>query len=465
MSKKDYTSLAEEILEIVGGKENITAFVHCITRLRFEVKDRSRIKNDALKNIKGTMGAQWAGDQLQIIIGSDVESVYNTICKISGIEPEDEIDIDVDDEIKSETVTIKDRITTLFKPIVDCIIPLMGLFVATGLIKGVLSALTVFELISTTSGTYLILYALSDTLLYFFPIFIGFNCGKVFKTNAFITAAIGATLIYPTIITTQTAGTPIDFMGIPVTLISYVSSILPVIIASYFASKLEKFMSKYSPAAIKFMLVPSVTLLIIVPLTFLLIGPIMSFISDGIGSIITTVWNTAPILGGLLIGSVWQILVMTGLHAGTAPFIIGLFAQYGYDLLGVCVTSSMIALAGTALAMVVRSRQTTQKEIASSALLSCFLGVTEPALYGVALPHGKALLCAMIGGGLGGMVGAVANVKCYGFGGNGLLQLPFTISLDGMMNTYLWCLAIAVAFLSSFLLAYVFCKKDFEKEV
>lgn len=463
MAKKNYRDQAEQILQLVGRQENITTFLHCITRLRFEVKDKSIIKEEELKMIKGILGVRWMGEQLQVIIGADVADVYLAICEIGGVKPNDEIELD--EEVIVTSKSISEKISNFFKPVVDCIIPLMGLFVATGLIKGILSALTVFELILPESGTYIMLYALSDSLLYFFPIFIGFNCGKVFKTNQFITAAIGATLLYPTITAAQTAGTPIDFMGIPVVLISYVSSILPVIIASYFAAKIEKIVTKIVPNVVKFMLVPTITLLLIVPMTFLGIGPVMTIISDAIGAFITFVWDIAPALGGFVIGGFWQVLVMTGLHGGTMPFVVGLLTQNGYDILGICVTSSMIALGGVALAMWVRTKQVTKKDIAFSAMISSLLGVTEPALYGVVLPHGKAFACAWLGGGFGGMLGAVLGVKVYGFGGNGLLQLPFTISPDGMGNTYLWIFAVVVAFTSSFILAYVLCKKDFCKGI
>ena len=456
---KNYEQLSNNVIELVGKKENIKFFTHCVTRLRFTLKDKGIVNEEGLKTLEGTLGFQWIGEQLQIIVGSDVEKVYSKICEITGLEPETEISLDTEKEESPKT--IKDRVTKLFRPIVDCLIPLMGLFIATGLIKGFLSACTAFGLVAAESGTYTILYALSDSLLYFFPIFIGFNCGKVFKTNQYITAAIGAAMVYPTIISLAQAGNPITYMGIPVTMISYTSSILPVIIASFFAAKIEKVVSKYSPQVIKFMLVPTVTLFIIVPLSFIVIGPIMTAISDSIGAVITGVWNVAPGLGGFLIGGIWQVLVMTGLHGGTVPFVVGLFAKNGFDILGVCVTSSMIALAGAALAMMIRSRQNEKKEVAVSAMISALLGVTEPALYGVALPYGKSLLFACLGGGLGGMTGALLNVKVFGFGGNGILQLPFTISPDGMMNTYLWIISVMIAFVSTFILVYVFCNKNF----
>lgn len=460
MAVKDYTELSNQILECVGGRENITGFFHCVTRLRFELKEKSKLDEKRIKGLDGVIGIKWVGNQFQIIIGSSVADVYEKICEISGIKPEDEVA--VDDDKTAKPASVADRITNFMKPLVDCVIPLMGLFIATGLVKGILSALTVFGVLAADSGTYTFLYAMSDSLFYFFPIFIGFTAGKVFKTNQFMTAAIGAALVYPTIV--AAVGQPLTLFGIPVNVISYTYSILPVFFASMLAAVLEKFFSKICPKSLKYMLPIALTLVIVVPVTFLVIGPVMTLIANGIGAVITAVWNAVPAVGGFLIGGLWQILVMTGMHTGMTPLILQLLGQYGYDVLGVCVTCSMLALAGCAMAMWLASKQASKKEAAMSAAVSAMLGVTEPAIYGVTLPNPKAMASMIIGGGVGGAVGAVLGVKVFGFGGSALLQLPFTISPDGMMNTILWAVCIAIAFGIAFAMTYILCKKDFAKD-
>ncbi len=459
---KDYTELAKTILQNIGGKENVTQAFHCVTRLRFVLRDREKADTVALKGLKGVMGTQWAGEQLQVIIGSDVVDVYDVICKEGGFEKLAEVP--ADDLGKEEPKTIAEKITAFMKPLVDCIIPLMGVFIGSGLIKGILSMLSVFGLINAESGTYMALYAIGDALYYFFPIFVGFNAGKVFKTDPFITALIGAGLVYPTIVAGAGDGVARSFLGIPMNLVNYTFSILPVFAAAWFAGVVERFVSRYVPKVIRYMLVSTITLAVVYPITILVVGPLMTMLSNAVGSAITFVWNLAPAIGGAVIGGLWQFLVMTGLHAGTAPLIIGLLMQNGYDVLGVCVTSSMTALAGVALALCTSSKNSETRQASLSAMLSALMGVTEPAIYSVALPYANAFLSVILGGAIGGCLGAVLGAKVYGFGGNGLLQLPFTFAPEGGSNPILWFVAIAVAFVAAYLFAKVLCRDSFKKE-
>lgn len=461
---KDFNAMAAQILEKVGGKENITKLQHCVTRLRFEVRDKSKIDEAAIKAISGIMGTKWAGEQFQVIVGADVDEAYDAVCKLSGITATAAVAAEPEDSKKPDksNMTTAERIGNFMKPLVDSVIPLIGLFMAGGLIKGLLAALTVFGVLSAESGTYTILNAAGDSLFYFFPIFIGFTAGKVFNTNPYMTAAIGASLVYPTIL--AAVGMPMTFLGIPVNVISYTSTILPVFFASMLASKLEPFFKKFCPKALRIMLPMMVTLAIVVPLTFLIIGPVMTFIANAIGNGVTAVWNAVPALGGALIGGLWQILVMTGLHTGMTPLVLGLLMQNGYDILGGCVTSSMMALAGACLAVAVRTKNAERKETGISAMVSTFLGVTEPGIYGIALPNPKAMISMIIGGAVGGAVSAILGVKVFGFGGTGLLQLPFTFSPDGIMNTVLWAIAIAIAFVVAFVVCSVLLGKDADKK-
>ena len=213
------------------------------------------------------------------------------------------------------------------------------------------------------------------------------------------------------------------------------------------------------------MLIPAIVLFVTVPVTLIVVGPIVSALSNGIGSVVSGLWRMAPALGGLVMGGFWQVLVMTGLHTGMTPFIIEMLMQNGCDILGICVTSSMFALAGVAFACFTATRDSNRKQTSISAMISALLGVTEPAIYGIALPFDKAFLSAIAGGGIAGAIGAVLGVKIYGFGGNALLQLPFTFAEgQGLTNTLLWAVTVAVAFILSFVLARVLCRKTFAKE-
>lgn len=458
---KDYSQLANSIIENVGGKENVKEAFHCITRLRFTLKDKDLVKQDAFKGLKGVMGTNWSGDQLQVIIGNEVNEVYDAVCAAGGFAKLAEVPAD---DVKDEgPKTFAEKVSNFMKPLVDCIIPLMGVFIAGGLIKGLLSMFTVFGWMSAESGTYTTLYAIGDALFYFFPIFIGFNAGKVFKGNPFISALIGAGLVYPSIVSGATDGVARNFLGLPLNLISYTSTILPAFIAAWLAAKVEHFVDKYVPKVVRFMLVPTITLAVVFPITLLVVGPVSNLIANGIGGVISSLWRMAPAIGGAAIGGLWQVLVMTGLHTGMTPFIVELLMQNGYDILGICVTSSMVALAGAALALYTTSHNNDVKQISISAMISALLGVTEPAIYGVALPYKNAFLSVILGGAIGGCLGSILGVKVYGFGGMSLLQLPFTFGGDGTGNTVMWAIAVAVAFVSAFVIAKILCRDSFKE--
>ena len=288
-----YENLAKDIIKNVGGKENINSLCHCVTRLRFKLKDESKANTDVLKKMDGVVTVVKSGGQYQVVIGNHVPDVYADVCSVAGIS----------DNASSGEVEEKMNPLNRFIDIVSGVFqPILGLLAATGMIKGVNAILISANILTATDSTYMILNAIGDSLMYFFPIFLGFTAAKKFKLNQFLGIAIGASMVYPTI--TALAGTTINFLGIPVVMPSsgYASTVIPVIAAVYVASKIEQMFKKIIPDVVKTFLVPFCTLLVVVPLTFIVIGPITSTAGDLLGSVTSAIYNFSPLVAGLFIG-------------------------------------------------------------------------------------------------------------------------------------------------------------------
>ncbi|MDQ0360427.1 PTS transporter subunit EIIC [Breznakia pachnodae] len=456
---KNYNELASKIIDFVGGKDNISSVMHCITRLRLEIKDQNKVDKEKLDSLDGTMGSQWANGQLQIIIGSNVGDVYEAFCQVGGFKQSGTIDENLD-----ENKPKAKGLNRIIQVIVGSMAPVVGVLIATGLIKGVLSFCVVLGWVDNTSGTYIVLQAISDSLFYFFPVIIGFNAAKIFNCNPMITAIIGGALIYPSLITAFSEGTELTFLGIPVLLRSYTASVLPIIFASWIASKIEKFMTKITPDLLKLIVVPFITIIITAPLTLMVVGPVITEISTWLASLILWVLESVPVFAGIIFGGVWQIIVLAGLHYGIGPVTMQLFLEQGFDVTAAPVSASMFALVGVSLAIFLRTRNKNLKSASLSAGVTALMGVTEPAIYTVAMPFKKAFLSAIIGGGVAGIFLMATNVITYGRGVNGILQITLTMSEAGFSNTILWCIGQLIAFGLSFVLAYFLLGKDPQKD-
>ena len=313
----DYQKIASEVIEKVGGKDNISSVAHCVTRLRFVLKDEGNADDEAVKSIDGVKGLTKQGGQYQVIIGTSVSKVADEVSKNLGMSM-GEVDAAEKEDLKQ-----KDSLfNRFFKTISGCIFPFMGLLIASGMIKGILTLFVTLNLITDTSGAYQLWYAGADGLMYFFPILVGFSAGKQFGANPFLTAAIGAALVYPNIVSAYNDGTTMMFFGIPVVLTSYANSIFPVLLASWVGAKVEKFWKKVIPDVISMMFVPFLTLAIVVPLTFLVIGPVMTVVSNGLADGTNALWSFSPIIAGVILGAFWQVIVIFGLHYAFIPILM-----------------------------------------------------------------------------------------------------------------------------------------------
>jgi PTS system beta-glucosides-specific IIC component len=457
-----YEELVKEILNDVGGKENINGLTHCVTRLRFNLKDEGKAKTEELKEVPGVVTVVQSGGQYQVVIGNHVPDVYKEFMALTGLSTEAE----VVKEKKGLLDSFIDMISGIFTPV-------LGLLAATGMIKGLNVLFVSLGWITNTSGTYAILQAAGDCFFYFFPIFLGYTAAKKFGLNQFVGMALGAALVYPTIagLTANTeplytlfSGTIfespvyITFLGIPVILMSYGSSVIPIIISTYFGSKLEKGLARIIPSILKSFLVPFLTVLVMVPLTFIVIGPIATWAGDLLGELVLAIYNFSPIVAGIAVGAIWQVLVMFGLHWGIIPIAINNISVLGYDPVMVLGQATPFATAGAVLAVIIKSRNISVRAIGIPAFISSFFGVSEPSLYGITLPRKKPFIATLISASVGGLIMGIFGTKSFIMGGMGIFSLPNYISPDTGIGKgfYGYVLAIIVAFTLSFILTFTF---------
>lgn len=464
-----YEKLAKDIIKNIGGKENVNSVTHCITRLRFKLKDESKANTDVLKNMDGVVTVIKSGGQYQVVIGNHVPDVYKDVVEVGGFNNESSSD---DNDVKEKT--------SLFNSFIDVISgvfsPILGLLAATGMIKGLTALFVAFGWLSKTSGTYEILNAIGDSLFYFFPIFLGYTSAKKFKLNHFTGMVIGAALVYPAL-SGLTAGNPlftlfqgtviespvyITFLGIPVILMTYSSSVIPIIIATYVASKVERGFKKIIPDVVKTFLVPFCTILVVIPLTFIVIGPIATWAGQNLGSITLGIYNFSPLVAGLFIGGFWQVFVIFGLHWGLVPVAINNISMLGYDTILAMSFAASFAQIGVVLAIWIKTRDKKLKSLCIPAFISGLFGVTEPAIYGVTLPRKKPFILSCIASGVGGAIIGVMGTKQYIIGGLGIFGIPSFIDTSvGIDRAFYGALiAMVVAFVFGFLLVWLVGFKD-----
>lgn len=418
MAKKDYTELAKDIVAHVGDKDNVVKLVHCVTRLRFTLKDESKADDEYLKQRDGIVTVVKAGGQYQVVIGNHVPDVYDTVLQVSGIPGEGGIDVNKDDGPKGNLL---DRFIALVSGLFQ---PMLGVLSAAGMLKGVVAILAACG-VSETSGLYIILHAVGDGFFQFLPLILAITASKRFKMNQFTALALGFALVYPGIASSFANGN-VNFLGIPVIFptSSYLSTVLPIILTVYVGSKIEHLFKKIVPDVVKVFVVPFFVLLITVPLAFLMIGPVMNWASDLIGVIFTGIYNISPILYGLILGALWQVLVMFGLHWGLVPLAILELQQNPPGVILVASIAICFSQAGALLNIMIRTKESKVRELAIPAFISALFGVTEPAIYGVTLPM---RIPFYISCGVSGIIGALTmffNVYGYSVGAMGVFQYP-----------------------------------------
>lgn len=451
----DYKQLATVILEKVGGKENVDKVLHCATRLRFTLKDVNKADTEALKKTRGVMSVINAGGQYQIVIGPDVPQVYQEVISLGNFEAANPVDAE-----NEKTQTNQNKLSSVLAYIASIFQPIIPAITGAGLIKALMSLGTVIGLLDSSTQTYVILNAVADSAFYFLPILLGSSAAKVFKCNQYVAMALGGVLVYPNFVSlisgAKAAGEAVHLFGLPVTLASYSSSVVPILLGVWFMSIVEHAVQKISPKAIKFFSVPLASLLVASVVTILALGPIGTWVGNLIAAFFSWLDATAGWAVPTLVGAVSPLLVMTGTHYGLIPIGINNLATTGFDtVVGPGMLTSNVAQGAAGLAVALRTKNNDTKQLAMSAGLTGVLGITEPVLYGVNLKFIYPLISAMIGGGVGGLYLGITGVGRYASGSPGLLVLPGYIGGNGMTNFINACIGTAIAMIVSFAVCYV----------
>lgn len=458
-----YQELIEQLLANIGGKKNIVRVTHCMTRLRFKLKDETQAKTEEIKKLTGVVTVVQSGGQYQVVIGSHVAEVYKEFVAITGIEANEVV---AEEKPKGLFNIFIDNVSAIFTPV-------MSVLMASGMIKGLLALVMAMGVLDKESGTYLILNATGDGLFYFFPLFLGYTASKKFGGKPFIGMAIGAALVYPTIVAANGSETvlytlfkgsiiasPIHltFLGIPIILMNYTSSVIPIIAASYLATKFELFFSRILPRSVRSFFVSFLTLMLTVPIIFLIVGPITTWLGLFLGKSLSAAYYFSPVLAGIVIGGFWQIFIMLGLHWGFVPIALNNFATLGYDIVMMSGATTPIAMAGVTLAVFFKTKNSKLKEIAFPAFLSAFFGITEPALYGVTLPRKKVFYTTSVAVGIAGGIMGLFKTRVFINGGTGIFALPRYINPEvGIDNSFIgFSVASVVAFVLGFLITYLY---------
>ncbi|MEE3746781.1 beta-glucoside-specific PTS transporter subunit IIABC [Streptococcus suis] len=425
---KDYTDLATDIVAHVGGKENISSLKHCVTRLRFGLKDESKADTDYLKARDGVVTVVQAGGQYQVVIGNHVPDVYAAVQKVAGISGDGALDIDEGDGPKGN---LFERFIDLLSGIFQAF---LGPLAAAGIIKGIVAIMASRGLTSDNSAIYAILNAAGDGFFQYLPLLVALTSARKFKMNEFTALAIGMALIYPTLpgslAALKEAGLD-NVFGIPFVLPtagSYLSTVIPAILATWVASIIEKNIRKVTPDVVKLFVVPFVTILLAVPLTFLVVGPVANFISDVLSNAFTAIMNFSPLLYGLILGATWQVLVMFGMHWAVVPLAIMQVASNGMSSILVPALLPNFTQTGVLLAIMLKTKESKVKTVSMPALVSSIFGVTEPAIYGVTLPMKTPFFISCAVSGVIGAATMFFNVTGYSVGGMGVFLYPSLVN-------------------------------------
>lgn len=455
MSNKKFAAIAEQLPDLLGGKGNISYFSHCITRLRFSVKDKGLINVDEIAKVPGVMGAQWSGDQLQVIIGAHVEDVYNLLADTMGLEKQSAVNEKLDKDLPKKKFTV----AAFLDAITGCIAPIIPVMIACGMLKAVLQVLTYANILPADSSTYAVLSFVGDVGFYFLPVIIGYTAAKKFGVNVFIGMALGACLIHPDFSQLINSGNPITLFGLPVYAGWYPSSIFPMIITMACCAPIEKFFTKIIPASLRYVLVPTLTLIVAAPLELIVLAPFGAYVGSYLAAAVVWLYNTTGFIGCAVLAAIYPLIIMTGMHTATSPYIFTALGSLGYEplILPTMHISNFNQIAAC-LAVGIKAKDGNLRQSAFSCAITALVGgVTEPALFGVTIPLKTPLYGCMIGGVVGGAILGIKKVVVYTLPGAGtIFGLPAYIG-GGSMENLMWmgiCIVIgmAVTFVSTLIL-------------
>ena len=453
--KKDYAEIADTLIAALGGKENITRLFHCMTRLRFYVKDRTKINEKEILKVSGISGVNWHEDQFQVIAGNEVNEMYKAL---------ENKGVPTDDAPAAESQSSKSVVSKIIDSITGCMTPMIPALTAAGMIKVVLSLLTTFHLVTDTSSTYQVISMIGDVTFYFMPFLIAANAAKVFRVNQSLALFIAGVYLSPAFVSMVASDVAITLFGLPITKATYSYSVIPVILMVWITHYIELLVDRITPKMVKLILNPTLVILISAPIALIVVGPLGTIIGNGLAVAINFL---SAKLGFIIVGilaATFPFIVMTGMHHALTPIGLNAIATGGTDsLIFVSQVCSNIAQSGSSFAVAVKSKDENMKQLASAAGVSALMGITEPALYGVTLKLKRPVVAAAIAAGIGGIVGGLLPVSLY-IAQNCIMAIPAFIGEKGMSNLLYGFIMIVVSFVASFVLTFIFGFEDAEPE-
>lgn len=466
MSKKqeEQKKLALDIIERVGGEENIDSVIHCVTRLRFYLKDESVPMDEEVEQLRGVMGVVRAGGQYQVVVGQGVEDIYKEVQL--ALELPENSDANVHRPTTKANRTpfekVKDAGNELIGIITGSMMPIINILAASGIIKSILAILTTTGIISGSGSIYLMINAMADAVFYFLPVYIGFNAAKRLGGNPILTAVVGGVVIHPTILEAANNEVSILTMGsFTFPFMAYTYSIFPIILAAWLIKVLERWLKTWVPSVVQSLLIPVIIIGLVSTVTFIFTGPIILLLSQGmaVGLEALLSWNAA--ISATIINAFYQILVVFGLHWGIIPLYVNDFATLGYSYFSAIVSMTIVAQGGAALAVAVKSKKADLKEIGYAGAISAFCGITEPAIYGINLRFRRPFICASIASAVGGFFTGLLRINMWSIIGS-VIGLPSFIDPELGINANFWY-AVLVTFGTlalAFVLTYVWGYND-----
>ena len=442
------TALAKQLLKLVGGKQNINQVWHCATRLRFTLKDQDKVPKEKVEALDGVITVVEASGQFQVVIGNNVSDVYQEVVKL---EPSLSDGTEGPATVTHEKMTFKRAFNGLLTFISGVFTPFLGAMAGAGILKGLLSLAVVLGWLTTKSGAYQIWWAAADGIFYFLPLALAFTAAKQLKVNQFVAMAIAAAMVYPNIV--ALVGKPsIDFFGIPVVAANYTATVLPILLVVVVQKFLEPFFNRIWHESVRNILAPLCLLVVIVPLTMLVVGPVSSILSNGLATAIVSLNKSVPVLAGMILGGFWQVFVIFGVHWALVPVMMNNIALYGTDPMMPILLPAVLAQAGAAFAVFLKARDAKMKSLAGSSTITALFGITEPTIYGSTLKLKKPFYCACVAGAVGGIIvamsGAGANVASLA----SILSLPtylgkgFGVSVIGDVVAVVLGVGLTLAF-------------------
>lgn len=444
----------KKIIEFVGSQDNIHSVSHCFTRLRFRLLDRTKVNDEELTALPAVMGLYDRGGELQVILGNKVTEYYREAEKMLRGKTQGAVDEHLDDDLPKKKLGVIDTISDIASAI---FIPIIGVLGGCGTLQGILALLVFLNAVDTTSGTYLVINAMGKGIFYFLPFFLAYTAANKFGGKPFITMAIAATILYPDILITVTEGTAMTFAQLPLLLRDYSSTVFPIIVAAWVAAVVEKQLRKVIPDILKMIFVPMFTIVIVVPLTLLVLGPILTYAMDGVTYSINALYKVSPILTGTLVGGLWQLLVFMGISKAFISIFATEFATNGFSYFGAIVFFvAAMGQTGAVFAIAAKTKIKNIKSVTMGAGISGLFGITEPALFGINVPAKRPFVIGSISAAIGGLITSLFGGKLYSLA-TGVLGIPSLISPEKGIDQGFF--ATIIGSIVTFALAFIFTYK------